>query len=191
MKRTIFTSACFVLLFASCKKEDIARTDDTVDAIQLQSSASSAFVSDWEPVPAASWQSTSSADGKMKYSYNRATPQLNASALRGGFVMAYAKGYNFIDQNMDKPMGLPFTFYLPYERMMHPYIWNIDKEQGGILVGLDMNKSMSQEFITGQNNIKMRYVVISPTYFTQNNITAQELGKLTYPQLMEKLGKSL
>jgi hypothetical protein len=189
MKNAIFTSACLVLLFTSCKKEDVAAPiDNTVDAIQLQNTAVTSYISDWEPVPAAGWQASTSTNGKVDYSYTRSTPQLNAAALRGGMVKAFAKGYNFVDMTINTPQGLPFQFYLPYERMAHPYVWNMDKEQEAIKVGVSMDKSMSGMFIGAQNGIQMRYVVISPAYFTQNNTDAQSLSNMSYTQLMTKLG---
>lgn len=189
MKNAIFTTACFVLFLTSCKKEDMAAPkDNTIDAIQIQNASTSSFVSDWEPVPASGWEANTTSTGKMDYTYSRNTPQLNAATVRGGFVKAFARGYNFIDLTMNTPQGLPFQFYLPYERMMHPYSWNIDKEQSAIKVGVSMDKSMNNIFLTGQSGIKMRYVVVTPAYFTENNIDAQAMSRMSYTELMAKLG---
>ncbi|MDB5196546.1 MAG: hypothetical protein JWP88_917 [Flaviaesturariibacter sp.] len=186
MKRVIFTSLSLAMLFTACKKESISEENSVPEAIQLPNTTSAAYVSDWEGVNSSAWTSTATND-ELTYEFNKTISQVNTGVLRSGVVMAFAKGYNFADANMNKPMNLPFTFFLPYERMAFPYNWNYDKQEGSVKVGLTMKRGMQSEFLAAQNNIKMRYVVISPAYFAQTGTDAATLSRLSYNELMAKL----
>ncbi|MDB5253082.1 MAG: hypothetical protein JWP27_2251 [Flaviaesturariibacter sp.] len=190
MKRVIFTSACLALLFTACKKEDVGATNDTPSAL-VAASSTGVYVSNWESVPHDSWQSSATTNGTMSMTFNRATPQVNENVRTNGKVLVFAKGYSFADTSINKPMSMPFDFYLPFERMAFPYTWLYDAGNGQINVVVGMRPGMERDFNKAQDDIKFRYVVLPYDYFVQTGLTTAALSRMSYADLMERLHASL
>lgn len=178
MKRGIFTSISAIVLFASCRKEEMAVSLQTAQPNQV-------YVSNWEPVAASHWRSSQS-EGTATYAYTREMPQLSGGVTSDGLVAVYTKGYASGDVMVNKPMSLPFFLYTN-EQQAVPFSWEIVKGDRKIDVMVKMAIPQQDQFVNGQSNVQFRYIVVPRDFLLKNNLTATEVNKMTYQQLSELL----
>lgn len=188
MKHVIFTSTFLILFFTSCKKEQISASVEAAQSLNTSPSTSAVYVSNWEMTPALNWQLTTASEGNKVYHYTRSIAQVNNDVLNNGTVLIFARGYNFADLQMNKPMPIPFVFYLPYERMASPYVWNDEKRNGAVTIQVGMNTEMEKYFLTSGSGLQLRYVVLPADFIEKNNLTVQSVSRLSYLDLVQKLG---
>lgn len=190
MKHVIFTSTFLILLFTSCKKEEMSASVEAAQSSKTSPATSGVYVSNWEVTPALNWQVSNSSEGSKVYNYTRSIAQVNNDVLNNGTVLVFARGYNFADLQMDKPMPIPFVFYLPYERMASPYVWNDEKKNGAVTIKVGMNAEMEKYFLANGSGLQLRYVVLPADFIEKNNLTIQSVSRLAYLDLMQKLGSN-
>lgn len=144
------------------------------------------FSSGWESVPA--WQldpETSS----LLYTYSRPLEEVSPAVIREGVVVVFARGYDFegISKREEKPLGLPFYMVSANEAAPHPIAWSYSAEGSQVTVGLSMDKALQGGFEQAQNDIQLRYFVISPGFLRQHKLTAMAVRKMPYSQLVALL----
>ncbi|RYZ00430.1 MAG: hypothetical protein EOO11_01530 [Chitinophagaceae bacterium] len=191
MKRAIFTSALMALLFSACSKKDVVADTAPLPQAQrpatgtLEATQGGAWATGWEnPV---TWSPASGNDNITIYTTPRNFKQLDGAMLNNGATLVYAKGYNFSDASMDKPMGVPFYFYLPYERMNFPVYWRYVAKMYGIDLSLEMRNDQSKFFMGAQPGVKVRYFLIPPDALAQMNTTADAVRAMSYNDLVAML----
>jgi hypothetical protein len=178
MKRAIFTSISAIVLFTSCRKEEMAVALQTPQANQV-------YVSTWEPAAVSKWHLVQS-EGTATYSYSRDIPQVTGGVTSDGLVAVYTKGYLSGDVMINKPMGLPFFLYTN-EQQAVPFSWEIVKGDRKIDVMVKMAIPQQEQFVNGQEDVQFRYIVIPRDFLLKNNLTNTQVAKMSYQQLSELL----
>lgn len=165
-------------LFTSSPETDAAKPATT--------NPSAAFFStDWEEVP--QWSRTTSGNDVV-YSFNRNTPELEQRTVNGGAVVVFVKGYDFTGfSKVEKPLGLPFYFMAP-EGNSGTYNWNTEYNAGNINVALRMQGGMEENFLKANNQVRIRYFILSPQFMKENKLNAQALRGISYTKLAALLG---
>jgi hypothetical protein len=183
MKSLTFTLFFVLLLFSSCRKNDMAASLVNPEPGQV-------YVSNWENVSASNWKTTHDSDGTATYTYVRETPQLSNGVMSDGVVAVYTKGYSFNEMSVSKPMNLPFLFYTN-EHQSVPFAWEMAKKQGMVDVMVKMPVTDENQFIQGQSGVQFRYIVIPREFLLKNNLTNTGISKMSYEQLSELLSFTL
>jgi hypothetical protein len=193
MKRGLFTALSLTLLFTACKKADVAapvaatNTGDQFigagSSTGLQSSihSSTVRITSWEPT--GGWSKTQYTDDQVRMQTTRSFREMTQAQLAQGALLVFSKGYNFADATMDKPLELPFYFFLPYERMNLPVYWEYLGKLNGVDMSLKMGNDAMSSFTNAHDNIKFRYFILSPQELQRLNKTAQEMRAMSYEQL--------
>lgn len=187
MKSVLFTPLlATAFLFVSCDKSDVIAPEQNLVAPESSPSASANFVSGWEN--SATWKTTVSGDN-IVYSQTKMLPGITPAVRANGAVLVYARGYNFSTvQVEDKPIKLPFSFYLPWERVMSPYYWTIATADGSATVALEMKTNMEADFLPYKDNIRFRYFVLTDAFLQANNLTPVSVRNLSYAEVLNLTG---
>ncbi|WP_345255655.1 hypothetical protein [Flaviaesturariibacter amylovorans] len=194
MKRALFSSALVALLFSACSKSDaVAEMAPAPENAQNQQPAGNtvettqngSWVTGWENP--STWSKTAGNDNVSIFNTPRNFKQLDQTMLNRGAIMVFARGYNFADVNMNTPLGVPFHFYLPYERMNFPVFWRYVAKMYGIDLNLEMHNDQSKYFIGAQPNVQLRYFLVPPEALARMNMTADDLRQMSYTNLVNLL----
>lgn len=198
MKRGLFTTLSLLLLATACRKADMDQPADAaiVDSTEFPATPppthperglvssinnNNVIVTDWEP--ANGWTRTIGDNQTLKYATSRGFHAITQSLIDNGAVLVFSKGYNFSDTSAMRPMGMPFYFYLPIERMNFPVFWEYINKIGGVDVNLQMKNDAAPWFDNGQGNIRLRYFVLSPQELQRRGWTPRSARSLTYNEL--------
>lgn len=147
--------------------------------------AAAYFSTEWEEVP--QWNRSASGN-EVTYHFNRNTPQLESHMLKTGAVVVFVKGYDFTGfSKVEKPLGLPFYFMAPDESS-GTYNWHTESREGHINVALQMQAATEENFLKANNNIRMRYFILSPQFLEQHKLNHQTLRGISYTKLSAMLG---
>ncbi|TCZ73965.1 hypothetical protein [Flaviaesturariibacter aridisoli] len=203
MKRVLFTTLSLVLLASACRKADVAAPNDaiSIDTTQFPATpppahpergllnninSSNVIVTDWEP--ANGWNRSAGDNSTVRYKTSRSFHAITQALMDNGAVLVFSKGYNFADTSAMRPMGMPFSFYLPIERMNFPVYWEYLKKIGGVDVNLQMKEDAASVFNSGQGNIRLRYFVLSQQELQRRGWTPNSARTLSYDQLTSMYG---
>jgi len=156
------------------------------DAITTnESSFKNAFYTDWETD--LDWKESVLSTGKV-FTFQKQLPLLDASTLSNGYVLAFIKGYNFSKIPMaEKPLSLPFEFFLPEEDATQSLSWQVQKAEGEVQVALQLHQSLSGQFQQFRKDIQVRYFVLTPQFLQQHKLTQAQAHQLSYTKLISLL----
>ena len=144
-----------------------------------------AFYTDWETD--LQWKESTSGKGKV-FSIHKQLPQLDANILSKGYVLAFIKGYNFSKMPMaEKPLSLPFEFFLPEVDAKQSISWQVEKAEGNVQVALQIQQNFSDQFQQFGKNIKVRYFVLTPLFLQQHKLTQAQVHQISYTKLVSLL----
>jgi hypothetical protein len=144
-----------------------------------------AFFTDWETN--LQWKESSSSTGKV-FSFQKQLTQLDDKILSKGYVLAFIKGYNFSKMPMaEKPLSLPFEFFMPEDDATLPISWQVKKAEGQVQVALQIHQNLSDQFQQFGKNIQVRYFVLTPQFLQQHKLTQAQAHQLSYTKLVSLL----
>jgi hypothetical protein len=178
--KIIFTSVTLVLLFSSCRKDDMAAS------LKDPTESNKVYVSNWEGAASTAWQSSHDSAGIATYSYQKPLPQVNNGVMSDGIVAVYTKGYSFNEFSVSRPMNLPFLFYTNDQQTV-PFAWEMEKRQGRVDVLVKMPATQENQFVQGQTGIQFRYIVVPREFLIKHDLSASAFSKLTYEDLSKLL----
>ncbi|RYY88144.1 MAG: hypothetical protein EOO15_09835 [Chitinophagaceae bacterium] len=199
MKRVISTTLCLALLFSACRKSEIQEpqaSNTTTDTTAFPATPppahpergllnsinnSNLIVTDWEP--GTEWTRARLDNNTLRYTMTRGFHELTQQMLDNGAVLVFSKGYNFVDPSGMPPMGMPFYFYLPIERMNFPVYWEYIKKIGGVEIKLELKEDAAPWFSSGNSNMRMRYFIFTPEELQRRGLDARTARSLSYQQL--------
>ncbi|HYH16143.1 MAG TPA: hypothetical protein VD794_13030 [Flavisolibacter sp.] len=144
--------------------------------------ASKSFISEWET--ASSWQQ-SSFNGKHQYTLKRMLPLLNKSILEEGVVLVFTKGYTFLSKKVDKPLSLPFYFFMENANM--PLHWSVKPTLGTLEVELQVPSDNEQAFLKEKNELQLRYILLEKEFLKNKKLTPQTVRNMSYQQVVALL----
>lgn len=197
--KKIITPLCLLLAFTACKKQDLrskgvpqesptqlqtadSRTLDGSGA--LKTSGTGYYITDW--IGGQKWSASQSDKSNYLFINDQIIKQLDQSTLDKGAVLVFNKGYSFGASSSDqKPLGLPYYYYLPYERMAFPIRWESKLSVGHIYTVGSMNAYQAKMFIGAQDKFFTRYFVISPDYLKKYGLTSEKLHSMSYADLVK------
>jgi|GEM_PF-4020086 len=184
MKNVISTLAATTILLSSCSKNDKELFEDsTVSSTSL----ASVQTSNWQP--ANTWQYSVGDDKEKVYSTTFSNSAITPEVRTKGAVVLYAKGYNFTGENAPAdPMGLPWYYYIPWERMAYPYYWEEDIKDGSATVRVKMHQDIEQAYLDHRKNLQFRYFILPEAFLKQHNLTQASAKQLSYQEMVAKTG---
>lgn len=143
------------------------------------------FSTGWEEV--SQWTRTVSGNDVV-YHFNRNTPELEKQTLKNGAVVVFVKGYDFTGfSKAEKPLGLPFYFMAP-EEASGTYNWHTQSREGNINIALQIQGASEESFLKANEQIRIRYFILSPQFLKEHKLNAQSLRGISYTKLALLLG---
>jgi len=144
------------------------------------------YVTDWEAVH--SWSEQTTPEGKLFYT-NRKLTDVDNKLLGKSVVLTFVKGYNFSQFPLkEKPVLLPFEFFLPEEGIKTPISWKIRKGTDELQVGFRIPDVYTNAFQINEKKIQLRHFLFHEAFLEKNKITRQALHNMTYKQVAALAG---
>ena len=177
------------LLWTACSKEDLLPqklSSISASVNVTDPKTSSVYASPWEEP--GNWAVKDSSGFKV-FSYQRTMPELTEAIVNKGAVLVWAK--DLVDPTiglMDKPMLTPFYFFPDNERPKYTEYWYPTTSIGA--VNLSFRTTDSEENQNPNNKVKLRFMVIPQEVLQKNKLTAKDVYRLSYTQVINMLGVS-
>jgi hypothetical protein len=141
------------------------------------------FVSDWEP--ASSWE-TSRNQEVVQYAFTHKLPKLQTQQLKESQLIVFVKGYQFKDSSaIEKPLSLPFYFFLPEEKALKPQYWNYTASSDQLEITLQAPVNEEDKLSQTKENVQIRYFLVDKAFLKQQKLSPRALRGLSYQQLLQ------
>jgi hypothetical protein len=182
MKIELFVLSLVTLLSTACKKDVITEEAIVQPSKTENTSAANSFsVSNWNTID--SW--TTMQNGKSTYfEHGISASDISDASLKNGVFFVFLKFESYDSVLRDRPFSLP-TIFIPNERYAASTIWSYDIQPGM----LDVQYALDKQIDLGMNpQVQVRYFWVSNNFMEARHVSAPDLKKLSYNQLIALLG---
>jgi hypothetical protein len=186
MMRPNFTPFLFLFILASCAKSDLPAPGISEPVAEItQSHIDDPIVTGWEAP--SGWNRSTPGDGTVTYSAKRSFPGKAALLSGDGSLLVYARGYNLGVSLPDKPLSLPFDFYLSANDGEAPLHWHYSAEGSELTVSVSLPAASEQQFKANQSGLRFRYIVLPPRQLETLKRSPEALRAMTYRDVAARL----
>lgn len=155
--------------------------------LPLTNTAPGVFISDWEP--ATSWATFKNQE-IIQYSLKRILPELQLKQLKESQLIVFVKGYQFKDTApTEKPLSLPFYFFIPEENALKPIYWNYTRSAGKVDIMLQAPLELEEKLSQTKGKVLFRYFILDKAFLKQQKLSPKALRNLSYQQLLKLTSK--